>query len=491
MPKTRPICAGFLAALLLGIGIVSVGDYMQPRPAAAAVNCSALSQRIYQRVNPSTQANLLTASATKASASTKQGFTVNRGTPFKASAKAGAGLVAVHRLSNKKSGDLVWISGPGEIAGAIKKYGYTDAGVDFFASPTSSSCLIPVYRFLKRDKHRHAVSATDRKALIKAGWREEGISFYAAPATPAAKPTKPTGPAKSTDTKFSIAVLPDTQQEVLSASDPRFAGRSTWLAAHKSSLDLRFVAQVGDLVNWDTPDHFQYRRASAAMRVLNQASIPYAIAIGNHDSQATCPGGSACPGRNIKLAARDTTTFNRYFPESSFARLQGQFEPGKMDNSFQTFSAGGKQFLVLTLELWPRTAAINWAKFVVASHPKYNVIVLTHSYLTASGGISASNGGYGANSPKYLYDHLIKQYPNIRLVLSGHTGKAAARQDAGVHGNKIISYLQTFHDNRTNPTRLIEIDMKAKTIRSWIYSPFSQTKYPQYDSKISGMGWIG
>ena len=54
-------------------------------------------------------------------------------------------------------------------------------------------------------------------------------------------------------------------------------------------LDIRFVAHTGDLVDWDTADHIQYVRASNALKKLDDARIPYALAIGNHDTAATCP----------------------------------------------------------------------------------------------------------------------------------------------------------------------------------------------------------
>ena len=67
--------------------------------------------------------------------------------------------------------------------------------------------------------------------------------------------------------------------------------------------------------------------------------------------------------------------------------FQGYFEAGKVDNTYSRFDAGGRHWLVLNLELWPRTAVVAWAQPVVASHPDDNVIVATHSYLTASGAI--------------------------------------------------------------------------------------------------------
>jgi hypothetical protein len=273
---------------------------------------------------------------------------------------------------------------------------------------------------------------------------------------------------------FSIAVIPDTQNEVLSSSDTRMRNRSTWLADNKASLDLRYVMQIGDLVNWGNVAPAQFTKASEEMRPL-EASLPWAGAIGNHDTAAVCEGGSACPGANTSATVRDTSAYNRSFPVSRFGNLGGTYEPNKIDNAYATFQAGGVDWLVLTLELWPRTGAVNWAKSVVQTHPNHNVVVVTHAYLEADGSISSSNGGYGANSPKYLYDNLIKSYPNIKLVLSGHTGQSASRTDVGASGNKILSLLQTYHSGTTNPVRLVEIDTVAGSITSRVYAPYTRT----------------
>ena len=104
-----------------------------------------------------------------------------------------------------------------------------------------------------------------------------------------------------------------------------------------------------------------------------------------------------------------------------------------------------------------RARVVAWANGVVAANPTRNVIVNTHSYLAADGTISTSNGGYGATSPRYLFDNLMKLHPNIEMVLSGHVGQAAVRTDTGINGNKVVSFLQAFHST-TNPVRLVEID---------------------------------
>jgi hypothetical protein len=148
--------------------------------------------------------------------------------------------------------------------------------------------------------------------------------------------------------------------------------------------------------------------------------------------------------------------------------------------------------MILNLELWPRPAAIAWAKDVVAAHPGHNVIVLTHAYLTGdSGAIDQTNGGYGSTSSQYLYDNLIKQYPNIKMVFSGHVNTSAIRSDTGTAGNKIVSMLTSFHDSSKNQVRFLEIDTKAGTLHTDIYSPWTSTAETAYTASVSGMTWVG
>lgn len=286
---------------------------------------------------------------------------------------------------------------------------------------------------------------------------------------------------------FTIAIMPDTQNEVMGNST-RFRQRSEWLVANRDAFNLRFVTHIGDVVNWGVQDPPQFVRASEALQPLETAGIPYSLAIGNHDTAAVCEGGSACPGVSIPVVVRDTNAFNGTFPSTRFALYAGEFEPGKVDNSWSTFEAGGVHWMVMTLELWARVVAIEWANRVVESHPGHNVIVVTHSYLNADATISTSNGGYGATSPQYLFDNFIKQHANIRFVFSGHTGLAGARSDTGINGNTIHSFLQSFHSS-TNPVRLLRIDTATNSATTWIFAPFTNTTYPEYDLTLSNLAF--
>ena len=77
------------------------------------------------------------------------------------------------------------------------------------------------------------------------------------------------------------------------------------------------------MVNWDTPDHSQYVIARNAMRPLETAGIPYSLAIGNHDTQATGVGGSARDPAHTRELVRDTTVFNQYFTAGQYGAVSG------------------------------------------------------------------------------------------------------------------------------------------------------------------------
>ncbi len=193
---------------------------------------------------------------------------------------------------------------------------------------------------------------------------------------------------------------------------------------------------------------------------------------------------------------RNTSTWNAYYSPARFG-FNGVFEAGKSDNGWRVFSAGGKEWLVLSLELWPRTAVINWARQVVASHPHHNVIVLTHAFLEGDGRLSTSNGGYGANSPATLWNAL-DDYPNVVMTFSGHVGAAANSSLTGVDGHRVATFLQTFHDPSLNPTRIVTVDTAAGTISTRIVANYNRTtqsdvnfEYTAYRATISNMRFVG
>lgn len=468
---------GNLRNLVLVAGALTLLGASSPAPAAyaAAPSCGAFTANVDERVHPTEHGAALSVKAGDTGRFTARGFVARREASMRMATAGGSGLVGVHRLYRDRFGpDYYYTANRLDIAHATTRRGYTDEGVAFYAATRPAECLVPVWSYEKDGVHRFISTSADAARLSLAGWKKEKIRFYAGRPKP--------------DSVFTFAVYPDTQQEVLRAGDQRFASRGQWLADNRARLDLRFAVHVGDVVNWDTPDHIQYERARAALVPLQQAGIPYSLSPGNHDTAAVCAGGGACDPKRTRALVRDTSTFNRYFTAQSVNR-QGSYERDKVDNTYQVYTAGGVGWLVLNLELWPRPGALSWAQRVVAAHPRHNVIVVTHSYLTSSGAISTSRE-YGDTAPSVLARELVLKYPNVRMVISGHAGRAGHRVDRGRAGNRVDTFLTTMHDNHTNPVRLVQVDTRTNSLKTWVYSPWTQASYPQYDVRVSGQNWV-
>ena len=271
--------------------------------------------------------------------------------------------------------------------------------------------------------------------------------------------------------KFTIPVFPDTQNEVGGNKD-MFFSQIKWIADKRDSLNVPIVLHVGDLVNFDNFDHYEI--ASSGYEIFDRHHVPYAIALGNHDTEA--PGfasGSAAHG-NVNQNLRKTAKFNAYFPASRFTHQRGRYESEKSDNAFYTFKAGDTNWLVITLEFCPRLGAINWASDVAKHYFNYNVIVLTHYYLTSKGEIGQTNAGYGDFTPQEIFDRLVKPNPNVRFVLSGHVADSASKIDDLEQGRKVYQILQDYQGENAGGgyIRLLDFDIEQGTVSASMYSPF-------------------
>ena len=311
--------------------------------------------------------------------------------------------------------------------------------------------------------------------------------------------------------KFTIAVIGDTQAETQSYP-ALFNSRLQWLADNRASLNLKFVVQVGDLVQFDQPDgyplaypqpaHYMYTNADTGFDILDAVGVPYAICVGNHDTavvggtdtgdwtgNCTYNSGSVgCGEPWINIRITDTFSLPQFFPPNRFPDLQSVFESGKSDNCYHTFSAGGVDWLVVNNELNPRAAAFQWAKDVVAAHPNHNVIYITHSFMHNSG-LMGKEGYVGDGvTPTEVRDQLLKVYPNVKMVYSGHVGSAANMLITGNSGNTVYCFVQNVFSANNAWTRTLEIDTSAGTIESTYFATNTGANWTSTPTNVTYSG---
>ena len=243
MPRWRLAMPTF-PAMLAAVLAASLAPAAVATPAAAATDpVAAMSVALYQRVQPTTGASLVTPWASEASsAASTYGFSTDLGRPFRAATAAATGLTGVHRVFKASTSDFAWaLEGTSQLS-ALRTAGYADQGTNFYASATDlAERTEPVQVYVKGAIHRLAL-ATTGSTLVAQGWALQGVAFYVptmstqTPAPPAPTPTPVTGTAGS-------ALVGSTNYTV-PAGAIRVAPGGSDLAPGTASAPVRTIARA-------------------------------------------------------------------------------------------------------------------------------------------------------------------------------------------------------------------------------------------------------
>jgi hypothetical protein len=329
---------------------------------------------------------------------------------------------------------------------------------------------------------------------------------------------------------FTIAVISDTQNYVdVNHRQPLnmdfFLSQTKYLADNKNDLNLAFVTHVGDVVqHGDGTDGTsgdrsygagaEWDNARAAMDILAATGLPFGVSIGNHDYDNYSYKSGKVPLVSNILWKKHFGSRSSYFAGKSWyggASDNLPVNPGL--SSCQTFSAAGRKFLHISLELEPGNRAIAWAQRVIDSHPGCATIVTTHSYLSpppwgdnnlpltepaqrnAANYLVTSAGGW--NDADGIWNKLIAPNDRIFLVICGHAwtpanGKGVSkgqniRIDKNKAGHPVYQVLSDYQGNTSLGSgggdgwyRFMQFDMDKNIIHFTTYNSYVK-KYAGQD----------
>ncbi|WP_349338239.1 discoidin domain-containing protein [Plantactinospora sp. B6F1] len=250
-----------------------------------------------------------------------------------------------------------------------------------------------------------------------------------------------------------------------------------WVADNAVARNIRYVLHVGDVVDRHA-DMGEWTEAQTAMNLLD-GEVPYAMAVGNHDVD----------GFGVDANNRTATNFNLRFPRAKFACMPsfgGSQSPSTYDNTYHLFSAGGTDWMVLTLKWAPVAAELTWAAQLVAANPGRQVIIVTHDYLLGDGTRSAVG--------QQVWNAVAGVYPNVAMVLSGHRS-VARRSSVGRNGNTVHEIMADYQNpSQRNPNgylRVLEFDPRASTLSVRTYNPETGTSLtdPANQFTLSGISF--
>lgn len=267
---------------------------------------------------------------------------------------------------------------------------------------------------------------------------------------------------------FSIIAMPDVQNE--SQYYPQvLLAQTQWIANSQDALNIQAVLGLGDIVN-NGSDNSQWANADTAYEVLDEAEIPYFLAIGNHDYD------------NLAPKTRTATGFNQWFGPQRYVTYPwylGNLNGGN-ENFYGVLTINGKQYLFLVLEFIPRDDTLAWAASVVAANPDKEVFVITHSFMYADNTrvdqCDTQDLNYDNDGDKQ-WSKFVSQYPNIDMVLSGHvtSSSESRRADLGRGGNlvnQIFANYQMLPNGGDGYLRIFTFHPASDTVDVTTYSPY-------------------
>ena len=270
---------------------------------------------------------------------------------------------------------------------------------------------------------------------------------------------------------FTVIGLPDTQYytgQLNGGTNAIFQSQTNWMVANRVSRNIVYVGGLGDCVeNGDNSgNNIEWQRADASLSILENPlttgltdGIPYGVSVGNHDQSP------------IGNADGTTTFYNQFFGSARFTgrTYYGGHYGSNNDNWYETFSASGMDFIVISFEYdtSPDPAILAWADNLLATNPTRRAIILSHFIIN-----TGNPGGYGPQG-QAIYDAL-KARGNLDVMLCGHVPGEGRRQDT-FSGNTVHTMLSDYQSRTAGGNgwlRILEFSPANNEIRVKTYSPW-------------------
>ena len=267
------------------------------------------------------------------------------------------------------------------------------------------------------------------------------------------EPQIPVYPGLEEEGSFSMILVPDPQSYTkFAVNQPLFDLQTAWIAHNIDRLNIKAALCTGDLVEQNDNNALNRNMLNRTSRQMWEAvsasfakldgKVMHVHSPGNHDY-------------GFKAAEDEHTFFPDYFPAERqgdvlLDRLVAEYPNregrASLENSAYELRLNGwdRPILVITSEFAPSGGALEWARNLCLSdkYKDHVVIYMTHSYMKCSGycdNALIQRENYpltkkeGNNSGQQIWEKLVSQVPNLRLVLCGHHAHGVAGLDGAFH----------------------------------------------------------
>ncbi len=237
-----------------------------------------------------------------------------------------------------------------------------------------------------------------------------------------------------------------------------YEGTTDWIAANAASRKIAYTAHTGDVIENDYYNPLatdvggnllypgldaqvtrEFDFTSAAQATLDDAGVVNQVIAGNHDNQL---GNETGPG----------SRFNQWYGPDRYYDASQQWPAGTSyhawdettdgdgntvnrgqdnQNNYVLFSSGGLDFVAVGLSYGVTQAEADWASTVFDRYPDRNGILITHAYIAPSGSPDGRGSSFSGDGSR-LFDAVVRENPNVFLVLAGHEHGVGTNLKTGV-----------------------------------------------------------
>lgn len=265
------------------------------------------------------------------------------------------------------------------------------------------------------------------------------------------------------DPRFTVVVMPDTQymfdQDRIHPRPVEASFRYVLdPAARAGGYDenIVFLAHLGDVTNGGHPE--EYAAATKVFDMLDRAGASYGVLAGNHDVSGDDQRGATPYLDTFSVArARKTPAYHSSSPDGY--------------NTSHIFRAGGRRWLLLSLDWRMSEQGFTWANAVIAANPTLPVIVTTHEIVGSYDDGTAGLSDYG----QQLWDGLIKDNDQIFLTLNGHYWPPGSTVLKNSSGNDVHLHITNYQDRYYGGAGMIRsyrFDLNRGAIDVATFSPW-------------------
>ena len=250
---------------------------------------------------------------------------------------------------------------------------------------------------------------------------------------------------------------------------------NNWIVDNKDKLNIRYVIHTGDIVDdFDMP--YEWENADEAMKILDDANMPYGVLAGNHD---------------IAAGAMEYENYQKYFGAQ---RVQDQptFGEAYKDNigHYDLLTENGQDFIILYMSWDIYADEINWMNSVLQKYSDRKAILCFHTYTRVA---YNSDGGLMDYYGQLVQDNVVAQNPNVIAVLNGHYHGASYETTVfdddkdGVYDRtvyQICTDYQSGFEGGSGYIKMLYFDLDNNKIYINSYSP-SLDDFNYYDNTLS------